>query len=83
MVIVGRAGAADTEALRRVAVRSPRPDVVMMVVPPDAALPAGHPAQGKGMVNRRVTAYVCADQTCGPPVTEPAALAAALDVAAR
>ena len=80
VVIVGRTGAADTRAMHRVAALSPAPDIMVMMIPPETALPSGHPASGKGMVDDRVTAYVCSGQSCGLPVTEPAALAAALGV---
>jgi uncharacterized protein len=50
-------------------------------VPPEAALPAGHPAAGKGLSNGRATAYVCEGPVCSLPLTDPAALAA--DLAAR
>jgi hypothetical protein len=45
------------------------------VTAPDAALPPGHPAAGKGQVAGRATAYVCRGPTCSLPLTEPAALA--------
>ena len=39
-----------------------------------AALPAGHPAAGKGLVRGKPAAYVCRGQTCSLPITEPEAL---------
>jgi uncharacterized protein YyaL (SSP411 family) len=42
------------------------------------ALPALHPAHGKGKVDGRAVAYVCRGQTCSLPLAEPAALQAAL-----
>jgi uncharacterized protein YyaL (SSP411 family) len=34
----------------------------------------GEPAAGAALLNSKPTAYVCAKMTCGPPVTDPAAL---------
>jgi uncharacterized protein len=44
-----------------------------------ARLPASHPAHGKTMQDGHATAYICPDQSCLPPVTDPADLIAALD----
>jgi len=44
-------------------------------VAPGAALPAGHPAHGKGLVKGKPAAYVCAGRACGLPITDAAALA--------
>ena len=54
------------------------PNRLLQVIPPDAQLPARHPAAGKGMVGGKPAAYVCKGQTCGLPVTHPKALATAL-----
>jgi len=45
---------------------------------PDAALPAGHPAQGKNQVDGTATAYVCRGPVCGLPITDAEALRTAL-----
>jgi uncharacterized protein YyaL (SSP411 family) len=50
----------------------------MQVVAPDAALPALHPAFGKTQQGGKATAYICRRNTCGMPITDPAALAAGL-----
>ncbi len=78
MVIVGKAGADDTEALRRAAMTGAGPDFVLVVVTPDARLPVTHPGYGKVMAGGIATAYLCAESRCGPPVTEPEALARSL-----
>ena len=44
-------------------------------VAPGVALPAGHPAHGKGLVKGKPAAYVCAGRACGLPITDAAALA--------
>ena len=45
----------------------------------DAHLPDTHPAHGKRCVNGAPSAYICRDQSCLPPITEPRALSEALD----
>ena len=54
------------------------PNRVFLRVADGAALPPGHPAAGKGLVEGRPAAYLCREMSCLPPITEPAALAAAL-----
>ena len=43
-----------------------------------ASLPPAHPAAGKGPVGGRATAYLCEGPVCSLPLTDAAALAAAL-----
>jgi uncharacterized protein YyaL (SSP411 family) len=74
LVIVGQPDAADTEALLDTVRRTSAPNLVMTVLSPDAKLPDGHPAHGKGMVEAKATAYVCANMTCSAPITDPADL---------
>jgi uncharacterized protein len=81
IVIRGRRGEADTDALLRAVAGVSLPNKVLSMLPPDAALPADHPAQGKSQVGGRATAYVCVGPVCSLPLTDPAALAA--DLAAR
>jgi uncharacterized protein YyaL (SSP411 family) len=78
IVIRGSRDAADTVALLRAVAGVGLPNKVLAVVPPDAALPTGHPAAGKGQVEGRATAYVCEGPVCSLPLTDPAALAADL-----
>jgi uncharacterized protein YyaL (SSP411 family) len=54
------------------------PDRLLQVLPPDAMLPAAHPASGKTQQFGRATAYLCRNRSCGLPITEAKALDAAL-----
>ncbi|HEX9490862.1 MAG TPA: hypothetical protein VF930_11280 [Stellaceae bacterium] len=78
IVVRGRMGEDDTDALLRAVSGVSLPNKVLMVVPPEAALPAGHPAAGKGQLGGRATAYVCEGPVCSLPLTDDAALAADL-----
>ena len=78
VVLVGDAAADDMRALNRAAVETVAPNRVLSRVAPDAALPDGHPAAGKGQKDGAATAYVCVGQTCSLPITEPDALRRAL-----
>ena len=81
IVIRGRRGEAGTDALLRAITGVSLPNKVLAVLAPDADLPAGHPAAGKGQLDGRATAYVCEGPVCSLPLTDPAALAA--DLAGR
>jgi len=54
------------------------PNRVLQVVAPGDGLPDGHPAHGKPQQDAAATVYVCRGQSCSLPLTEPHALAAAL-----
>src|SRR6185437_10396163 len=56
IVIRGRRGEAETDALLRALSGVGVPNKVLAVVAPDGALPAGHPAAGKDAVAGRATA---------------------------
>jgi hypothetical protein len=88
VVIVGARGTPDTDALLRTVTARCLPNRILQVVAPGEALPAGHPAAGKGQVagtdnKPAATAYLCHGQACSLPITEPAKLAAALDAQHR
>jgi hypothetical protein len=71
------AGAADDPALaalRRAVYGVSLPGRVVQLAPPGTALPAAHPAHGKGPVDGRPAAYVCEGPVCSLPLTEPQAL---------
>ena len=74
IVVVGRPAAADTEALLAAARQAAPAGAVLTAVAPGAALPAAHPAAGKGLRDGRATAYVCAGAACGLPITDAGAL---------
>ena len=78
IAIIGDRAAADTQALLQTVHRKGPPNRVVLAVPPNAELPAGHPATGKTVMDGQATAYVCIGQTCSLPLTDPGALAAAL-----
>ncbi|QDJ08096.1 Thymidylate kinase [Roseomonas mucosa] len=72
VVVAGPPGAA--QPLLRAALRAPDPATVVLRAPEPDALPPGHPAAGKDMVEGEPAAYLCAARRCGLPVTEVAAL---------
>jgi uncharacterized protein YyaL (SSP411 family) len=78
IVVVGEPAAAETRAFLGTVHGLSLPNKVLSVIAPDQALPAGHPAAGKGRVDGRATAYVCRGTTCTMPIVEPKALAAEL-----
>ncbi|MBM3488382.1 MAG: thioredoxin domain-containing protein [Alphaproteobacteria bacterium] len=78
VVVVGRRGEAATDALLAALAARSVPTLVLQVVAPGAALPASHPAHGKGQIGGRATAYVCVGTTCSLPLADPDALRAAL-----
>ena len=81
IVLRGSRGDEDAEALLDVINGISLPNKILTVLPPDAELPPNHPAQGKGQVNGRATAYVCEGPVCSLPITDPPLLHA--DLSAR
>lgn len=78
IVIAGDPADDDAQALADVALKTPNRLSVVTRVPPDAELPDGHAAAGKGAVDGKPAAYVCVGPTCSLPVNDPDALADAL-----
>lgn len=74
VVIRGRRGEDETEALLRAAFKAPMPQKLVSVVGPEAVLPESHPAAGTTLKDGRATAYVCRGTTCSLPLTDPEAL---------
>ena len=79
IAIIGARSDAATDALVRAAFAAPLTARVITVFAPDAALPAAHPAAGKGLVEGKPAAYVCIGPTCSLPQTTPEGLAASLE----
>ncbi len=78
VVIVGDRSAAGMTALLGSVYRRNLPNRIVNVIAPGAALPASHPASGKGQIGGKATAYVCEGQVCSLPLNDPAALDQAL-----
>ncbi|MGQ0674979.1 MAG: thioredoxin domain-containing protein [Rhodospirillales bacterium] len=78
VAVVGPHGDPATQALWHALHGVSLPDAAVCQVAPDAALPPGHPAHGKGMVEGKPAAYVCRGPVCSLPLTEPEALKTAL-----
>ena len=74
IVIVGARGTSDTDSLFRAAITASAPGRLITVQPPDADLPDGHPAAGKGQRDGVATAYVCIGPECSLPLTDSAEL---------
>jgi hypothetical protein len=84
IVIVGPPGDPATRAFVAAVHDRALPNKVMRLLAPEAALPAGHPASGKGLVDGRPAAYVCFDMACSAPALTVGQLDAALsDVSSR
>jgi uncharacterized protein YyaL (SSP411 family) len=79
IVIVGPPDDPATHALIAAVHARALPDKVIRLLSPDMAVPAGHPASGKGMIDGRPAAYVCRDMACSMPLTNHAELTALLD----
>ena len=78
IVLVGERSDPTFAALRRGVYQVSLPNRVVLTVATGQALPADHPAYGKGVVQGRAAAYVCEGPVCSLPLTEPQALVAAL-----
>lgn len=78
IVIAGAKGDPAADALAHQAWKTPLTDMAITRIGPDAGLPEGHPASGKGMVDGRAAAYVCVGRTCSLPFSDPDRMAAFL-----
>jgi uncharacterized protein len=75
IVVRGERDAEDAKALLRAVRSASLPNLVLHVVAADETLPAGHPAEGKGEVAGKASAYVCEGPVCSLPLTDAASLA--------
>ena len=78
IVLVGDPQQPAFEALRRAVYDASLPNRIMLTLPPGRALPADHPAHGKGLVNGRAAVYVCQGPVCSLPIADPGRLLDAL-----
>ena len=70
IVLVGKRGDPGFAALRRAVYGVSLPNRIVLSIGSDEALPLGHPAHGKGLVDGRAAAYVCDGPVCSLPLTE-------------
>jgi hypothetical protein len=70
IVFVGEKGDPPFQSLLRAVYSVSLPNRVVLALPPDGSLPAGHPATGKGLVDAKPTAYVCEGPVCSLPITD-------------
>jgi uncharacterized protein YyaL (SSP411 family) len=83
VVVVGPRSNPRTQELIRTVWGKALPNRLLYVVETGEALPAGHPAFGKGMQNGAPTAYLCQRNVCSPPITSAVALSQALTLPPR
>ncbi len=74
IVLVGDSDDPRFASLRRAVYQVSLPNRVVQAIAPGAALPADHPAYGKGLAGGRPAAYVCDGPVCSLPITEARAL---------
>ena len=67
VVIIGRRGSADVDALVDAVMRRSLPAQILQIVPPGTELPASHPAYRKSQIDGKATAYVCRGTVCSLP----------------
>jgi uncharacterized protein YyaL (SSP411 family) len=78
ILVVGHKGNARTQELVRAYWGKSMPNGLIVQIEPGDALPAGHPATGRGMLNGQPTAYICQLGNCSDAITSGQALAQAL-----
>jgi uncharacterized protein YyaL (SSP411 family) len=74
VVVIGPWDDPATAALLRAVHGRSLPGRLLLRLDPGTALPQGHPAAGKAMLDGRPTAYLCRGPVCQAPVTTPQAL---------
>ncbi len=83
IVIVGPRNNPRTQELMRAVWGKALPNRLLYVVDSSEALPTGHPAFGKGMVNGAPTVYLCQRDTCSTPITSAVTLSQVLTLPPR
>jgi uncharacterized protein YyaL (SSP411 family) len=78
IAVAGRPDDPATRALLRAVYDAPLPNAIVQAVADGVALPASHPAHGKGPVDGKPAVYLCRGPVCSLPLTDPQALARAL-----
>lgn len=78
LVVVGGRNEPTTSALLREIENHSLPDRILSVVDQPEDLPPTNPATGKDRVGGKPALYICEGPVCGLPITEPAALGAAI-----
>jgi uncharacterized protein YyaL (SSP411 family) len=78
IVVIGHKGNAKTQELLRAFWGKPMPNGMILQIEPGDPLPAGHPANGRGMEGGQPTAYICQSGNCSNPFVTAPALADAL-----
>ncbi|MEO7054057.1 MAG: thioredoxin domain-containing protein [Rhizomicrobium sp.] len=83
VVVVGPRSNPRTQELMKVVWGKVLPNRLLYVVESGEALPTGHPAFGKGMVNGAPTAYLCSRADCSIPITSAVTLSQVLTLPPR
>jgi len=78
ILVIGHKGHSRTQELIRAYWGKPLPNAMLVQIEPGDALPAQHPAFGRGMEGGHPTAYICQAGQCSNPFTNAAELAWAL-----
>jgi uncharacterized protein YyaL (SSP411 family) len=78
VLVVGPKDDPRTKDLLRAYWGKPTPNGLLVQMEPDAALPAGHPATGRGMEAGMPTAYICQAGACSEGYTSAVTLSDAL-----
>jgi uncharacterized protein YyaL (SSP411 family) len=69
IVVIGHKGHTKTQELLRAYWGKPMPNGMVVQIEPGDALPAGHPATGRGMQGGHPTAYICQTGNCSEGIT--------------
>ncbi len=80
IAIVGKPQEEDTQAMLEVVSTGFRPHQVIAAARPGPGVSEVPLLEGRDLIDGRAAAYVCVDYSCRPPITDPEALQALLDV---